>query len=207
MDREKRDLHDASCLLTDAGLQKTARGGCVESPRIQGCATTASTSDVPIRLLKGGREDASEFRTLPVKAPYAATGGERTGLNTSKRMILLLNVSPQPQTSVALDAAGITVVPLRRFGTLHEPTTTLMAVKRAIREGRVLWLHGRVKPQHWTKPTWFTQCCRLAHRATAQWTLEFTRSPWHVKPFEALRRHKYVQDLGAAETSSWFGSE
>ena len=41
----------------------------------------------------------------------------------------------------------------------------------------------------------------------AQWTLEFTRTPWHVKPFEALRRHKYVQDLGATNTTRWYGSE
>ena len=41
----------------------------------------------------------------------------------------------------------------------------------------------------------------------AQWTLEFTRSPWRVKPFGALRRHKYVRDLGTSGKSSWFGSE
>ena len=30
-----------------------------------------------------------------------------------------------------------------------------------------VWLQGRVTPRHWTNPTWFTQCCRMAHRASA----------------------------------------
>ena len=99
------------------------------------------------------------------------------------------------------------MIHIQGFAAQRQPSCTLMSVKQSIREGRVLWLHGRVKPQHWSKPTWFTQCCRLAHRAAAQWTLEFTRSPWHIKPFEAWRRHKYVRDLGASETSRWFGSK
>ena len=205
--RGSHDLHEDSRPLTNAGLRVTARGGCVVSPRIQGCGPTESTPIVPVGLPEGGLADRSQFTTLPIGTPRAVAGDACEELTLAKRIVLFLNVSPPTQPSAALETAGVTAVYWRGFGTLQTPAAVLMSVKRAIREGRVLWIHGRVTPQHWSRPTWFTQCCRLAHRATAQWTLEFTRSPWHVKPFEALRRHKYVQNLGAAGTSAWYGSE
>ena len=207
--RGEHMMHDTGQSVTDTKVRETSRGGRVDTPRVQGCSTTSMTSVESGSLPEGEarRTESSEFTLRPGSRPQSVFSGERAELTTAKRIVILLNVSPQPQTTAGLQASGFSVVHLLGFGTPQEPTSTLMSVKRGIREGRVLWLHGRVKPQHWTKPTWFTQCCRLAHRAAAQWSLEFRRSPWHIKPFEALRRHRYVRDIGTTASASWFGSE
>ena len=128
-------------------------------------------------------------------------------VGAGKRVAVFLNVSLQPPQVKLLEAQGVTALSVLRFGAFQEPVSTLMRVKKLIREGRVVWLHGRVTPQQWTNPTWFTQCSRMAHRASAPWSLEFKRAPWHIKPFEALRRHKYVQSLSPSRDPQWYGSE
>ena len=127
--------------------------------------------------------------------------------NAGKRTAVFLNVALLPHQADRLRAQGVTALTVQRFGAFQEPVSTLMQVKRLIREGRVVWLHGRVTPRHWTNPTWFTQCCRMAHRATAPWTLELERAPWHIVQFESLRRHKYVRQLSAPGDPLWYGSE
>ena len=160
----KRKLHEASRLGTETGSQATARGGCVETPRIQGCKTTSLTLDGPSELLEGAcrPSDSSEFNSVQGNSRIADPGSRRSELSTAKRVVLLLNVSQQPQTTAVFDASGIKVIYIQGFAAPQEPTSTLMSVKQSIREGRVLWLHGRVKPQHWTKPTGWTRCCTAA---------------------------------------------
>ena len=208
MSQKGTSLHEEERLITKAGLQVFPWGGCEETPRIQGCMLTSMARNVPAVLQMGeGGSAVPEFNSLLSSSTDVDPSGERSGTTTAKRVVLLLNVSPGQQATATCEAAGLTVVSLQRFGSPLEPSSTLMAAKKMIREGRVIWLHGRVRPHYWSKPTWFTQCCRLAHRAMAQWTLEFTQTPWHVKPFEALRRHKYVQHLGTTGSTNWYGSE
>ena len=88
-------------------------------------------------------------------------------------------------------------------------TGQLTGVKRALKLGEVIWLHGVVEPRHWHIPRWVTQCCRLAHRAGVPWTLMFTQRPWKVKPFDALRKLRYVQVTQPNFTKSalWMSSD
>ena len=163
--QDGHSMHEEHHSITNAGLQMAPRGGCEETPRIQGCMFTSTVRNVPAVLQKGeGGTAVSEFNSLLSSSTDAEPSRKRLVPTTAKRVVLLLNVSPRLQATAACEAAGLTVVHLQGFGAPLEPSTTLMAAKKMIREGRVLWLHGRVKPHHWSKPTWFTQCCRLAHR-------------------------------------------
>ena len=121
----------------------------------QGCRSTSGSDSTPSAFLKGraqqpspSKTDSTQVNSLCGKAPTP-----QTTETTAKRIVLLLNVSLQPQQTAELSRHGVTAVTLQRFGTPLEPTTTLMTAKKLIREGRVVWLHGRVTPQHWTKPT------------------------------------------------------
>ena len=111
--RGEHTLHDAGHSVTDTKLRATARGGRVGTPRVQGCNTTSETTVGPGRLPEGARQtDVSEFSRRPGNSPQAESNGGRPVLTTAKRIVLLLNVSPQPQTTASLQAPGITVVHL-----------------------------------------------------------------------------------------------
>ena len=125
-----------------------------------------------------------------------------------KSIFLCLNSSVSPAEVQRLQTAGRTVQIIRRFGQAITPLNVPAEIKSLIRQGRVVWIHGVIKRVHWQKPTWTTQCCRLAHRAGAQWSLWFDARPWEVKPFEMLRRHKYVQTHSSDGSKGvWLASE
>ena len=115
--RGEHTLHDAGHTVTDTKLRATARGGRVGTPRVQGCSTTSETSVGPGRLPEGARQtDVSEFSRRPGNSPQAESNGVRPELTTAKRIVLLLNVSPQPQETASFQASGITGVHLLGFG-------------------------------------------------------------------------------------------
>ena len=51
-------------------------------------------------------------------------------------MAVFLNVTLQPQQAGKLMAQGVTALSVQQFGAFQEPVSTLMQVKRLIREGR-----------------------------------------------------------------------
>ena len=108
-----------------------------------------------------------------------------------------------------LKAAWLAVKHFLQYGVFNSSMQALNKIKKWIREGRVIWLHAVIKPVSYTRPTWFTQLCRAAHRVGAHWTFHFTAKPWDVKPFETLRRHKYVTVWTPEDssTSTHLGSE
>ena len=130
--RGEHMMHDTGQSVTDTKLRETSRGGRVDTPRVQGCSTTSMTSVGTGRLPEGEarRTESSEFSLRPGSRPQSESSGERPELTTAKRIVLLLNVSPPPQTTAGLQALGISVVHLLGFGTPQEPTSTLMLVKR-----------------------------------------------------------------------------
>ena len=77
--------------------------------------------------------DSSEFNSEQENSLVTDSGSSRLELKTAMRVILLLNVSQRPQTTAEFEASGITVVHIQGFGAPHEPTTTLMSVKKFIR--------------------------------------------------------------------------
>ena len=135
------------------------------------------------------RGDGSPCATLvSADSPCTYTASEE-----GKRLFLFVNSTPTRMDAQRLRSAGIETLRISGFGHEATPTTALTKVKTLLRLGRVTWLHITVCRHHWQQPTWTTQCCRLAHRSATPWTILFQPSPWAIKPFELLRRHKSVK--------------
>ena len=86
-------------------------------------------------------------------------------VGSHKRIFVCLNDFVSPTDEARLNSAGIVVQRICKFGRMATPLSALSSVKTWIRQGRVVWLHGVLHRAHWQRPTWATQCCRLAHRA------------------------------------------
>ena len=125
-----------------------------------------------------------------------------------KRVFVCLNGIIAPADRLRLKAAGIFVHRICKFGRMSTPLNVLTAIKVMIRQGRAVWLHGTINRAHWHRPTWLNQCCRLAHRAGTPWSVQFGACPWTVKPYELLRRHKYVRTATMAGRGGvWMASD
>ena len=122
-----------------------------------------------------------------------------------KRVVITINCSFTDKENSDLHVIGVGHKYVRRFGTAFTQVQQVKDLLGLIRRGNVVWLHAVVNAVHWAKPTWLTKLCRAAHRAGVNWTLRFGRDPLGVKPFEALRRHKYVQHKVVQDTARGSG--
>ena len=123
----------------------------------------------------------------------AILGEAAEATTPAKRVFLVLNTSIPAEEVLRLASAGISVHRIQQFGMSNTLPSVLADVKTLIRQGRVVWIYGAVRKIHWQRLSWVTQCCRLARRAGAQRSVWFSARPWTFKPYEMLRRHKYVQ--------------
>ena len=80
------------------------------------------------------------------------------------------------------------------FGARDAEMSKLATVKRVLREGRAIWFRAEASPEHLVNAKWFTQCCRMAHRAGVCWSLKL-RAPeaWKTSTLLALKRLKYAR--------------
>ena len=147
---------------------------------------SCGTSEPIVRVVSGNL--CARTVDLQKVGDIEATQDEGQDLEEAKRIVLLLNATLGDERLRALAHANLTVKRYSNFGRITTPLNELRTAKQLIRQGRVIWVHAEVRPIHYTRPTWFTQTCRSAHRAAAQWTMRFTTKPWAVRPFEALRR-------------------
>ena len=163
--------------------------------RIQtlGCAATpAAMGTSAVHTGTAGIKSAESVSTPSDQGTLDSQRVDYECVGIHKRLFVCLNALVSPSDEARLNSAGIVVQRIRKFGCMATPLSVLSSVKTWIRQGRVVWLHGVLHRAHWQRPTCATQCCRLAHRAGTPWSIQFVASPWTIKPFELLRRHKYV---------------
>ena len=121
-------------------------------------ATRCGRDDEPMSDQEDSRGD-NHAVLQPLLKGVGLHGELEQDKTTAKRIALFFNVSLPSHLAKWLEHQGTIVYTLHKFGTFGVPRTALMIAKKLIREGRVMWLHGRVAPQHWSNPTWITQCC------------------------------------------------
>ena len=164
---------------------------------------------VPVRSTPSGDLDTADGDDVHVVGDIDGSGAQVMQSRDDKRIVVLLNSKLSDEAVSKLKAVGFTVKHFVQYGVFNSSIQALNKIKKWIREGRVVWLHALIKPINYARPTWFTQLCRAAHRAGAQWSLQFTVKPWDVKPFETLRRHKYTSSWSpeGSSTTTYLGSE
>ena len=121
------------------------------------------------------KEDVMGVRANAVLPSAGSVQQEASPLG--KRIFVCLNVNVSLEDSQWLGSIGVDVHIVHSFGQAIAPKSVLLQIKAMLRQGRVIWLHGQIRKQHWERPTWFTQACRLAHRVGAPWTIRFLARP------------------------------
>ena len=93
------------------------------------------TPGVPMaQFLEGTAPSVPVSQAAATVARESAT--EDSTFNAGKRTAVFLNVALLPHQADKLRAQGVTALTVQRFGAFQEPVSTLMQVKRLIREGR-----------------------------------------------------------------------
>ena len=128
----------------------------------------------------------SEAGSLPEAAREAAVGG-------GKRIFVDVNAKLDEALDGAVQKLGGERLLIQGFGSEEAEVSKLTLVKRLLREGRVIWFRAEAHAVHMANAKWFTQCCRMAHRAGVCWSFTIrVGEPWKVPPWMALKRLKYV---------------
>ena len=140
----RRAEHRSLTEFTDEDLSKGKHGQCVKGKS----TLTAAPEDFHGYEKAPGSKHAHESGTADV--PDARQG--------TKRQAIFLNSQPPPEVRQTVADCGCAVLVYENFGGPMTNTSQLTGVKRALKLGEVIWLHGVVEPRHWHNPRWVAQC-------------------------------------------------